>query len=95
MSQKIPLHDLLLKVKQNIIIVDSALSRTPLVSGYFLGQKSRYYQLIDVYSAILQVMRIEGDKAYVDLNELSDALLGKVVDLYDLFNTISEQLNKN
>jgi len=85
---QIPLHEVLLKAKQYLFIIDSLPSRTVLISGTPFGLENKYYQLIDFITALLSVIKVENDKAYVESEELEKALLGKEVDLYTLFKAI-------
>ena len=85
---QIPLHEVLLKAKQYFFIIDSLPSRTVLISGTPFGLEGKYYQLIDFMTTLLSIMKVDNDKAYVDSEELKNALLGKDIDLYTLFKSI-------
>ena len=71
-----------------MLIIDSLVNRSILIPGSFFGNEGKYYQLVDLIMAITQTMKVENNNAYVDTEELSKALTGREIDLYDLFKSI-------
>jgi len=90
MSQKLPVHEVLLKVKQYMIKIEGLPTTTLLVSGHFLGKEGKYYQLTDLLLAIINNFKLENGQVIIDLDDLNQSLLGKSVDVYDLLKSIDK-----
>jgi len=90
MSKTIPVQDILLKIKQHMIVIEGLPTKTIIVSGRFLGKEETYYQLNDMFLALVDALKDENGKTVVDIDKMYHTLLDKSVDVYEILKSLDK-----
>ena len=93
MGRKIPLHEFLLQLKDDVYVISTTAFQEMIVSGYLVHKPKAYYELPAIIIGIIETMEIGEDKhAYVDIEKLQKWLEGKEIPVDKLFESLDNLL---
>jgi len=93
MGRKIPLHEFLLQLKDDVFVISTTAFHETLVSGYLVHKPKAYYELPTILMGVIETMEVTEDKrAYVDIEKLQKWLEGKEIPIEKLFEHLDNLL---